>query len=187
MHSFEWVESALGVIIALSMTRLVLSIANMFIARRQVRLDWVPFVWSVTIFLLLLELSWNFVHLGAQVKVWNFSMFLMLLVLVFNLFFAAVLILPNTEAQSGGDLRDWYDLNGRWSTLFIAFYTLLTEPFYWRFLNVSPIQNFAAIVIICFSIVAFFAKSRPVLLSATILVSLSVGELVVQMALRNQL
>lgn len=183
MHSFDWVESALGVIVALSMTRIVTSTAHMFIARHKVQLDWIPFAWAVVIFFLLLQFSWNFVHLEAQVKYWSFSMFFLLLVFVFNLLIAAALILPNTASDAGVDLRAWYDLNGRWAMPFVALYALLTDPFYWYFLRLSPLQNPAAMIFIVLSTVAFFAKSRVALVSATVLSCLAVTGLSIQMML----
>lgn len=185
MHTFEWVEAALGVIIALSLTRLVVSIANMLIARRQVTLDWIPFAWAVSIFFLLVQFSWNFVHIGALIKTWSFLMFILLLVFVFNLFVAATLILPNAESQSEGDLTDWYAYNGRWAMPFIALYALLTEPFYWYFLNITPLQNPAAIVIIIAAMIALFTSSRTILAYATTAACLAVGGLMIQMAINQ--
>lgn len=179
MHSFEWVESALGVIVSLSMTRIIVSIAHMFIARRQVQLDWIPFAWAVVIFLLLLQFSWDFV---ARVKEWSFSMFLLMLIFALNLFVAAALILPNTDTQSGGDLRAWYDLNGRWAMPFIAFYALLTDPFYRYFLKVYPLQTPAAIIVMVLAMVAFFSTSRFVVAISTVMSCAAVAGLMIQMA-----
>lgn len=51
-HSFQWIQGALGIITALGMTRLITSGVHMHLARRKIKLDWVPFVWALNIFFL---------------------------------------------------------------------------------------------------------------------------------------
>ena len=183
MHSFDWVESALGMIVALGMTRMIASIVQIFVSRRQMRLDWIPLAWAVAIFFLMLQFSWNFVQLGDHVKVWNFFMFIILLGFVFTLFIAAVLILPSSESQADGDLSAWFALNGRWAMPFISLYAILSDPFYWYFLRTSPIGQPASIVAMIIPTVAFFAKSRTALSIVTILGCLAVSVSLIQMAI----
>ena len=54
-HSFQWIQASLGILVALGMTRLILSVLHLHIARHSVRLDWIPFVWALNIFFLLLQ------------------------------------------------------------------------------------------------------------------------------------
>ena len=42
MHSFQWIQGALGIIVALGMTRLIVAVVNMHFARNKARLDWIP-------------------------------------------------------------------------------------------------------------------------------------------------
>ncbi|WP_396190152.1 hypothetical protein, partial [Flavobacterium sp.] len=87
----------MGIITALGMTRLIISVVHMHLARRKIQLDWVPFVWALNIFFLLLQFSWVFVGLESAVTQWTFGLFLMLLCFVLTLFVAAALVLPNTD------------------------------------------------------------------------------------------
>lgn len=183
MHTFEWIEAALGVIVTLGITRLVVSVANLFIARRQVQMDWMPFAWAGVIFALLLQFSWNFVPIGAHMKTWSFGMFILLLVFSFNLFIASALILLNSESQSGGNLMEWYSHNGRWAMPFIAFYLLITGIFCHYFQDINPLHDPASVIIIITAIVSFFSCSRTVLASATVLAFLSASGLMIEMAI----
>ena len=109
MHSFQWVQGALGIIVGLGMTRIIVSIVNCIIGRTQIKLDWVPFAWAGTIFILLLQFSWGLVEIEKVVPVWTFAIFICLLIFLLNLFLAGAMILPNSESQAGGDLRVWYE------------------------------------------------------------------------------
>ena len=183
MHSFQWIQWALGVIVALGMTRILLSTVHMGLARHTVKLDWVPFVWATNIFFLLLQFSWMFVSLDGVVKTWRFAVFFALLCFVVTLFVAAALVLPNTEAQAGTDLRDWFGRDGRWALPFLATYAFLAYPFNWYFDGAPAEENQAAGLIVLLSFIAFFTKSRRVLTVTTFMVFVITVLIVIQMIL----
>lgn len=169
VHSFQWIQGALGIIVALGMTRLIISAIHMHVARHVVRPDWIPFAWAATIFFLLLQFSWVFVALEPLVKTWTFGLFLMLLGFVLTLFVASALVLPNTEAQAGASLQEWFERDGRYALLFLAGYALLAYPFNWYLGGIGAESNPASAMFIIMSLVAFFTKSRKLLASITVL------------------
>ena len=178
-HSFQWIQATIGIFIGLSVARLITSAANMFIARKAVAMDWIPFGWALTIFFLLLQFAWSFIELDAVIKTWNFGHFVMLLVYVLSLFSAAALILPNIESQAGKSLRDWFALNGRWALSFVVLYALLLYPLRWYLISLDAEPNQAtgilevldpgSLALVIVTLVAMLTKSRRVLASATIL------------------
>lgn len=180
-HSFQWIQGALGIITGLAMTRIAVSVSHMFIGRKQVRLDWIPFAWAASIFFLLLQFSWSFVALDGRVERWSFAIFLSLLCFVLTLFVAAALVLPNSESQAGGDLRDWHRAHGRWAMLFVAVYVLLAYPFNWYFLRSSPLENPASLIIASLALTAFVTVSRRVLATVTALQLLAMGGVMMEM------
>lgn len=182
-HSFQWIQGALGIIVALGMTRIIVSVVHMHIARHTVKLDWVPFAWAINIFFLLLQFSWMFVGLDSTVKAWSFGLFFSLLCFVLTLFFAAALVLPNTEAQAGDDLQIWFERDGRWSLPFLAIYSFLAYPFNWYFDGVPAEENQAAGLLVLMSLIAFFTKSRKVLTVTTFLVLVLTALIVLQMVM----
>lgn len=183
MHSFQWIQAALGVITGLGMTRIIGALSQMFVARHQVRLDWVPFGWAACIFLLLLQFSWGFVLLDGRVPAWRFGVFLLLLVFVLSLFMAAALILPASEAQAGPDLRLWYERHGRFAMPFVTAYVLLAYPFNWYFFAEGPLGNPASALLASLAVTAFATKRRRVLSVATALALLVTCGIVVEMVL----
>ena len=178
-HSFQWIKATIGIFISLSVARLITSAANMFIARKSVAMDWVPFGWTLTIFFLLLQFAWSFIELDTVIDTWTFNHFVMLLAYVLSLFSAAALILPNIESQAGKSLRDWFALNGRWALSFVVLYALLLYPLRWYLVSLDADSNQAAgilevidpgsLILITVTLVAMLTKSRRVLASATIL------------------
>lgn len=180
-HSFQWIQGALGIITGLAMTRIAVSASQMFIGRKSVRLDWIPFVWAASIFFLLLQFSWGFVALEGRVEAWSFAIFLSLLCVVLTLFVAAALILPNSEAQAGGDLRGWHSDHGRWAMPFVAVYVLLAYPFNWFFLKSNPLENPASLIIASLALTAFRTRSRRVLTAVTTLQSLATLGMIAEM------
>ena len=181
MHSFQWVQGALGIITGLGMTRIAVSAVNCVIARTHVKLDWIPFAWAICIFILLLQFSWNLVALEAIVPVWKFSTFLSLLLFILNLFLAAALILPNSESQAGSDLESWYQSHGRWAMPFVIAYVMLAYPFNWIFMHDSPLNNPASIVIAAIALVSLYTKSRMILVTATVAMVLVSAGILAQM------
>lgn len=185
MHSFEWIQAALGIIVGLSMTRIAVSVANCMIARRRVQLDWIPFSWAACIFVMLLQFSWNLVELNAVVSTWRFGVFLSLLLFIFALFLAVALVLPNDETQAGPSLTKWFDDHGRWSTVFVAIYALLAYAFNWAFWKSDPLSNPASAVIVILAITAFFTRSRRTLSVVSVLMLITCSALLGQMILSS--
>ena len=184
-HSFQWIQGALGIIVALGMTRLIVSVVHMHVARRTVRLDWIPFVWALSIFFLLLQFSWMFVALEPVVPKWTFGVFLMLLGFVLTLFVAAALILPNTESQAGVSLENWFQQDGRYALLFLSAYALLAYFFNWYFVGEGPESNPASGLFVTLSMTTFMSSSRLVRAGATILALLLTMLLVVAMIIQS--
>lgn len=168
-HSFQWIQGALGIIVALGMTRLIISVVHLWVARKVVKLDWIPFVWALNIFFLLLQFSWVFVSLEPIVKHWSFGVFLMTLGFVLTLFVASALVLPHTDAQAGKSLQDWFENDGRYSLLFLTAYAFLSYFFNWYFGDQGPEENPGSGLLIVMSLISFFSKSRKVLASMAIL------------------
>lgn len=180
-HSFQWIQASLGILVALGMTRLILSVVHLHIARHSVRLDWIPFVWALNIFFLLLQFSWMFVELEPMVEKWSFGLFLALLGVILTLFTASALVLPNTKEQAGDSLQEWFGRDGRHSLLFLTAYASLTYFFNWYLAGLGPETNPAAGMLIIMALVSFFTKSRKLLATMTILNLLLTLALVVQM------
>lgn len=69
MDKLHWVTSTLGIVLALGLTRLLATGVALFQARDRLKMDWVPIVWAVCIFVMLLQLSWATLYLGRQTRI----------------------------------------------------------------------------------------------------------------------
>ena len=163
LQSFAWIQSALGVIVGFSVTRIATSCVHMFAARDRIRMDWAPFAWALTVFVLLLHFAWTIALVDGGASGWRFGSFLMLLVLVLCLFAASMLVLPNIESQADGDLAVWYEKNGRWAMPFLAGYAALAYPFDWYLVARGPTFDLAPLMLAALALIAFFSTSRRVL------------------------
>ena len=185
MHSFQWIQGALGIIVALGMTRLIVAVVNMHFARNKARLDWIPLAWALNIFFLLLQFSWVFVALEPVVEKWTFGVFLLLLGFVLTLFIAAALVLPTSEAQIGENLQTWFRTDGRYSLLFLSAYALFAYAFNWYFGGLTPESNPASGLLIVMSLTSFFSRSRKVLATMAASCLLLTVAIVVQMVMAD--
>jgi energy-converting hydrogenase Eha subunit A len=161
MTSFTWITASLGMILALGMTRLLTSSVALFRARKHAKLDWIPFVWAGCIFYLLLQFSWASQGLGLVPENWTFHLFLSLFLLSLILFLAAALVLPSDGLQSGEDLRESFESDGRWALSLLAGFEALSAIANWYFWNELPLAGLAAIngVLTALPLLYLLAKS----------------------------
>ncbi len=182
LQSFLWIQTALGVIVGFSVTRIATSCVHMFVARDRVRLDWTAFAWAVTVFVLLLHFAWTIALVDGGTSGWRFGSFLMLLALVLCLFAASTLVLPHTDAQAGGDLGVWYRRNGRWAMPFLVLYAALAYPFDWYLTRTGPAFDPGPAAL---AAVAFFSTSRRVLAGAAAANLAGTGVLLIEMVMQQ--
>jgi hypothetical protein len=160
MDKLHWVTSTLGIVLALGLTRLLASGVTLFRARGQAAFDWVPIVWAVCIFMMLLQFSWALLYLGSVDRDWTFVRFLVPLAEVTLLFVAAALILP-TELKPGDDLRALFERDGRWAIAVIAAYKAIAIGLNWWTFNAWPLSNDRIInAVLVVSAVAFVLVRR---------------------------
>ena len=119
MTAFEYLSVAVSFIMALAVSVLLLSSVRAYRARRQTALDWVPFVWALSILLILYQ-TW-FSMLGFRTVVtWTFASFSLLVLQAVTLFVAAAFVLPDAAAGYPGRLREYFEEDGRWSVAAVA-------------------------------------------------------------------
>jgi hypothetical protein len=159
---FQWAVVVFGMILGLSVTRILTSVVAAFRSRHNTRPDWVPLVWAACVFLLQLELWWAIADLRSIIKDWTFNLFLLFTFSPLLLFFAAALVLPLHEADADECHSDIFQRNGRWALIAISVYylqSLLQTVYFW---NESPHSAWMAInvALIVLPLVAFFTRRR---------------------------
>jgi hypothetical protein len=115
--------TVLSMVLGLGVTRLLLGLITVFRIRRQAKLDWVPLVWSLCLFLTQLEYWWAINQLPASRPSFSFLDFVSLVVLTLALFAASALLLPSRPEDEAMDLRQYFETEGRFALLAMAIFS----------------------------------------------------------------
>ena len=159
---FQWTVVVFGLILGLSITRLLTSLAAVFRSRHTSPIDWVPLLWAMCIFILQLELWWSLADLRIIIKTWTFSLFLLFVYSPLLLFFASALVLPLHELREDETQRRLFELHGHWALIAISAYflgSLLETLYFWK----APWQEawfFLNVILTVLPLVAFFSARR---------------------------
>lgn len=162
MDNFRWIAVALSMLLGIGVTRLLAAGVSVFRSRTHARLDWVPLVWAVCVFLWQLQFWWAIVELGSIVEVWTLGRFLLLVALALSLFVAAALVLPPNELEPGDDLRASFERDGRWALVALSIYFVLALLVDWKLWSISPWSHEGAYLaaLIVLPLVAVAARRR---------------------------
>ena len=115
MNSFTWIATIMSMVLGLGVARLLTDFINAVRARRATRIDWVPLTWAFCIFLTQIQFWWAFGQLADSKPVWDFVNFLGLVTMVVLLFAAAAQLLPSSDSEREGELRQFFAERGRWA------------------------------------------------------------------------
>jgi hypothetical protein len=161
MDKLHWVTSTLGIVLALGLTRLLATGVALFQARDRLRMDWVPVVWAICIFVMLLQLSWATLYLGQADTNWTFPRFLAVLGEATLLYIAAALILPSHDFAQGETLRASFEKDGRWAVAVVAVYKVVAVVLNWLAFDAWPLAHDRTVnIVLLLSAVAFVATRR---------------------------
>jgi hypothetical protein len=140
MDTYRWISIVISIILGLGITRLLTSAVGLFLARRKMAFDWIPFAWATAIFVQQIDFWWSIEELAGLVQKWWLGDFLLLVGLVLTLFLAAALILPASEAAHNKGLRSYFEDDGRWALLAIALFNALAIFINWKFWGEVPVS-----------------------------------------------
>lgn len=156
--------TVLSMVLGLGVTRLLLGLITVFRIRRQARLDWVPLVWSLSLFLTQLEYWWAINQLPASRPSFSFLDFVSLVILTLALFAASALLLPSRPEDEAMELRKYFEVEGRYALLAMAIFSGLGFLANLVFFDAPLIALWSLLdlPIMALLLAGFFAKSRPV-------------------------
>ncbi len=118
---FNFVAFAPSLMIGLGISRLMGDAVTLFRSRSKARIDWIPIVWAICIFLIEIQFSWGLIELHGVRRPWTILSFLLLLGISLCLYLAAALVLPDLELAAGTTLEKQFNEHGRWSLLALFF------------------------------------------------------------------
>jgi hypothetical protein len=152
---FRAIWVAPSIILGLGMTRLCSDAITLFRSRHNVRIDWIPIVWAVCIFVWQIQYLWAIIELPTYVQEWTLFNFFILLFLSLSLFVSAALVFPDNQLQTGARLEDNFLRDGRWSlvalsawgfTAVLADLTLFEEPLLSRDVGLMTVIAIAPLI-----------------------------------------
>ena len=168
MDTFRWMSTVFSMILGLGVARILLAGIALFRARGTIRIDWLPCVWAAFIFLQQITFWWSIEELTTTVPHWTFANFLLLVSLVLTLFLAAASILPS-EGFGSGNLRDFFERDGRWGLLALAAFNAIAialNVLFWRASILSPGEMLNLVLVVL--PLAVFAGPRRLQVAATL-------------------
>lgn len=165
MKSFQWISVILSMLLSLGISRLWSSVIIIFRSRGRAKLDWIPIVWAMLIFVWQLQFWWSIQELPKLISVWTIPYFLVFVTLVILLFMAAVLILPDRELTKGSTLYDEFRYDGRWALAFLSAYffvALFIDAYFWH-ISMLSLESLLLILLAIIPLLAIKAAERSML------------------------
>ena len=107
MTPFDYLSVLISIVLGLGLTELLSHVHRLVQARDRVTIHWLPLLWSVLIFVMLVQWWWAAFGLHRQVE-WNFFVFLLILITPVLMYLAAASVLPTIEPEKEYDLHAYY-------------------------------------------------------------------------------
>ena len=174
MESFKWIAVAISMVLGIGVTRLLSSAVMIFRNRGEFEFDLLPIAWAAFIFIAQIQFWWGMIELSRLMSVWTLGNFLLLLSMPLLLFVAAALVLPLEPRKQDLALRKGFERDGRLSLIALALYNTiasLVDAAWWS-VNIPTLQGAMLVGLAILPLWLFFASSRPVQISITVVYGL---------------
>ncbi len=123
MSEFRFIAVSFSIVLGLAVARTLTSLVDVFLARFDAKVRWIPVCWAVLVFVLQLQFWWAILELEEFVHPWTRGEFLAVAAIPVSVFVAAALILPSSGSKPT-DLMDWFDTHGRWGLVALSIYAV---------------------------------------------------------------
>ena len=169
MTPLEFLSVALSFVLGLAVTMVITSFLYAFLQRRQTKFDWLPFVWALFVLIYQFDYWWESFQLLKAPSI-TMVAFGCLLLLALTLSFSGGLVLPFNAEKYPADLTYYFQQDGRWGVLGLAFYNVvgtLANKLLWDLNLISGLTlvNLLSVALVC---VTVFSKSRRTQVTATL-------------------
>jgi hypothetical protein len=119
ISAFEHLSVLISIVIGMGLAHLLISVQRLVQARDRVSSYWLSVLWTVLIFVTLIEWWWASFSFRDR-QDWNFFYFLFILMSPISLYLAAAFVLPWAEDGRIYDLRDYYYSTRKFFFLLVA-------------------------------------------------------------------
>jgi hypothetical protein len=131
MDAFRWSSVVLSIMLGLGITHLLSSAVGIFRSRGQRRMDWIPLVWAVCIFLWQLQFWWGIIEIPGMTHSWSLGGFLSL-------------VLPAAGSDVSVPLDLLFARDGRWALVALSAYNVMAMFVDWMIWGVPPFSLWGA-------------------------------------------
>ena len=121
---FDYLSVLISIVLGLGLTELLSNVHRLVQARDRVTFHWLPVLWGVLVFVMLVQWWWAAFGLHQQLE-WNFFFFLLILLIPVLMYLAAASVLPTVESEQTVDLRAYYFSIHHWFFWIVATTSLL--------------------------------------------------------------
>lgn len=121
MDTFEFISVALSFVLGLGVTHQLSALVRVFLARKRMRADWIPILWAISVFVMMIQYWWAIFEL-SDVDVWPVHHFMFFMALALLLFLAGALVLPTPLFDEADDLGQLFEEHGRWGLAVLVVY-----------------------------------------------------------------
>lgn len=178
MDTFRWIAAALSIILGLGITRVLSGAVAAFRSRHRAELDWVPFIWAASIFILQIQFWWAIIELPQILPMWTLPTFMLLLAIPVLLFTASAMTLPAAELEAGDSLGTQFARDGRWGLICLSGYAVVAFTLNVTLFGSEPVSASHALLAVEFVMpLTFLASGKRQVRSAVAVLFLAVAVL----------
>ncbi|MDP9019139.1 MAG: hypothetical protein M3N19_12565 [Candidatus Eremiobacteraeota bacterium] len=112
MAPFDYLSVLISIVTGLAIANLLSGVVRVMHARHRTRLYWPSIVWTILLFIILVQHWWSEFSLRHQ-QAWTFGGFFGTLLIPVDLYLLTALVLPHRDDDDELDLRAWYFQNRR--------------------------------------------------------------------------
>lgn len=124
ISAMQWIAATVGLFQGLGISYAVNCLISVFRLRKVAKFDWIPLVWMIVCFILMLQFWWALLELSALVTVWTLPAFLVVISIPLSLYIAVALFLPTPSSQYAPVWADEFWRDGKWGMLALSYYAL---------------------------------------------------------------
>jgi hypothetical protein len=162
INEFKSIWLAPSMILGLAITKLLSDAVTIFRSRHKSKIDYIPIIWAISIFLWQIQYLWAVIELSEMQYRWQLIDYILLIILSSLLYVSAALILPDSEPIIGDNYESTFMTNGKWALASLSCWAVIAYLFDLKLFNNTPLGQYSILMIInaMTSIMALFTRKR---------------------------
>jgi len=148
INEFKSIWLAPSMILGLSITKLLSDAVTIFRSRHTSKIDYIPVIWAISIFLWQIQYLWGVIELSEIQYRWQLIDYILLIVLSSLLYVSSALILPDSEPESGVYYETTFMSDGKWALASLSCWAVVAYLFDLKIFYNSPLNQYSILMIV---------------------------------------